>query len=139
MQVFEARDGGRPTYEHVLQERREVVWLVDYYGLEWVNERIGGTARTVALLGQLRQFAGAQPYFSAPVDSTPAVLPNRAKVILIKEVCQKRFTHRITELTMKVSNNFDLEYLEHLVSESPTYPAIARVIISLPPWVIHSG
>ena len=44
MQVLEARDGARPTYEHVLQERREVVWLVDYYGLEWVSERIGGTA-----------------------------------------------------------------------------------------------
>jgi hypothetical protein len=42
-------------------------------------------------------------------------------------VCQRKFTRRITGLTMKASNSFDQECPEHLVSptKTPTHPAIA--------------
>ena len=38
-------------------------------------------------------------------------------------VCQREFTHRITGRTKKALNSFDLERLEHPVSQA--YPAIA--------------
>ena len=46
VQVGESQDGARRTYKHVWKGRRDVVWLVDYYGLEAVRDRIGRATRT---------------------------------------------------------------------------------------------
>jgi hypothetical protein len=61
--------------------------------------------------------------------------PHRYLIYEFTVVCQGKLTHRITEVTKKISNSFNQEHLEHLVEHriSPVYPAFASPLSSRHP------
>ena len=68
------------------KERKEVVWLVDYHGLEAVSDRIGGAAPTAGddwfevgdCIGDGGEVEGLAGYFECEEEGVVAVLYGRS-------------------------------------------------------------